>query len=103
MTEFQRTKVALAAALILAIVGTAVEAKPVAIASRDGITITLYDEPCALKTVSNLPQRATWTEGGKRFEGCFTVRPDAGAVVAYFDDGSVVMFPIRAFGAAREI
>jgi hypothetical protein len=103
MTEFHRTKITLTVALILAIVGTAVDAKPIAITSNEGVTITLYDEPCALAAVSNLPQRATWVEGNKRFEGCFGARPDVGGVLAYFDDGSVALIPMRAFGVPREV
>lgn len=78
-------------------------AEPVGMVSNGGVTVTIYDEPCALKAVSNMPYRATWTEPGKRFEGCFMLRPDAGAVVAYFDDGSVTLIPMGAFKPAKSL
>ena len=77
-------------------------AKPVGILINEGITIALFDEPCALSQVSNLPYRATWTENGKTFAGCFSLRPDVGAVVAYFTDGSVALIPMQAFKPAKE-
>ena len=41
----------------------------------EGVVITLHSDRCELKEVSNLPQRATWDENGKTFEGCW--RPSA--------------------------
>lgn len=64
---------------------------------NNGVTVTLYTEDCQLKTVSNLPYRATWVEGGKTFEGCWGARPEAGVVLGFFDDGSIAMMPIQAF------
>ena len=78
------------------------EARAVAIATSQGISITVTDEPCRLKQVSNLPYRVTWKDGNKTFEGCFTVRPDVNVVVAYFDDGSVALIPAHAFSMVSE-
>lgn len=78
-----------------------VYARPVAKVQQDGITITLTDEPCKLPVVSNLPYRLTWEEGGKKFEGCFTVQQ--GIVVAYFSgDKTVVILPGHAFAPVTE-
>ena len=64
--------------------------------TNDGAKIVLTDEPCALKEVTNLKYRATWTEKGKVFQGCYAVHP-FGVVVAYFTDGAVALMPIDAF------
>lgn len=77
----------------------AVFAAPIFVADAEGVRIELFDEPCILKDlVSNLPYRATWTEKGKVFEGCFVPNPNAGFVVAYFrEDKSVAVIPMDAF------
>ncbi len=62
-----------------------------------GVTITIYNEPCKLEAVSNLPFRATWEENGKVTEGCIAPRPDAGLVVGYFADKAVALMPIDMF------
>ena len=73
-------------------------AEPIARASAGGISITVYSEPCALKEVSNLPARATWTENGKTFEGCAAANPELGVVVFFFrEDKSVAAVPMQAF------
>ncbi len=74
-------------------------AAPVAIGQHEGITVVLTDEPCALDAVSNLQRRATWTEGGKTFEGCFGIL--GGMVVAYFSDKTVAAIPVQHFAPAR--
>jgi len=67
---------------------------PVFQAEANGVRITLFDEPCELKTVANLPLKATWNEGGKSFSGCWGPRPQEGIVLAYFSDLTVVAIPI---------
>jgi hypothetical protein len=58
------------------------------------VSVTLYDEPCALKEhVANLPYRAVWVEKGQAFEGCFGAWSDAEFVVAYFSDKTIAVFP----------
>ena len=74
---------------------------PVAVAEDRGIKITLTDEKCALKAVTNLPFRVTWKEKDKNYEGCFA--PNQGLVVMFFDDGSVVVAPTRAFSVVTSI
>ena len=61
-----------------------------------GQVITLFDEKCTLKEVSNLPYRLTWTEKGEVSEGCFGVRD--GMVVMYFaSDKTVGVAPTEVF------
>ena len=62
--------------------------------------VTLYREACELKDVSNLKNRATWEEDGKRYEGCFGVFFDA-AIGFYFDDKQVAVIPVAAFVPVR--
>lgn len=91
----------------LAVIGAAVlamilypmraAAEPLFQAGDANIKITLHSEPCALKEyVSNLPQRATWEEKGKQFEGCWG--HNRGLVIFYFhEDRSVGHAPATAF------
>lgn len=74
-----------------------VSAAPVAIAKAEGVTVTLYNEPCAFTKVVALKNRATWEEKGVKYEGCFAVHIEAGAVVAYFSDKSIALFPAQIF------
>lgn len=62
-----------------------------------GVTITVFNEPCKLDAVTNLPFRATWEENGKVTEGCVAPRPDAGVVVGYFSDKTIALMPIQMF------
>lgn len=72
--------------------------------SDDGsVRVTLYDEDCALKEVRNLKRRATWEEKGQLFQGCYGQHPETGIVIAYFDDGSVVLIPPQAFRPVRSV
>jgi hypothetical protein len=76
----------------------AVLAEPVFVAETAGVRIVLYDEPCAFQDTVKLPFRATWTEKGKVYEGCFAPHPHIGVVVAFFkDDKSVAAIPMDAF------
>lgn len=91
----------LAFAAILLLMGIVIGATkalsaPLYRATEGASVILLTDEPCRLKQVSNLKQRATWQERGKTYEGCWGAHP-AGVVLAYFDDGSVVIIPNQAF------
>ena len=56
--------------ILWVVLGTA-HAQPLAVAGDASVKVTLTDEPCALREVVNLPQRATWTEGGRMIEGCW--------------------------------
>lgn len=68
---------------------------------NNGIAITLYDDPCELKgEIANLPYKATWTENGKTFEGCWQGRDEARSVVAYFSDHTVALIPYSVFKRA---
>lgn len=85
------------AGLVLVGVKSAV-AEPMFQVRQGDVVITLHSEECALKEVSNLPRRATWTEGGKVYEGCFGVQPAMEAVMMYFvGDKSVAVAPVSIF------
>jgi hypothetical protein len=71
-------------------------AAPIMQANVEGVRILLYSDPCLMKDkVSNLPYRATWTENGKTFEGCWA--GNQGQVVGYFSDMSVALMPAQIF------
>jgi hypothetical protein len=72
-------------------------AGPVMVARVGPVSITLYDESCAIAAVANLQRRATWAENGKVFEGCFGVS-EIGVVMLYFaEDRSVGAVPTEMF------
>ena len=83
--------------LLLVLFCLPAQAVPIFAADEGGVRIVLTDEPCQLKTVSNLPLRATWEEKGKVYEGCWAPRPDMGVVVGYFSDLTAVALPIPMF------
>jgi len=66
-------------------------------ANVQGVSIVLYDEPCKLDAVANMPHRATWTESGKTYEGCFHYFEHVNLIVAYFADKSVAPIPVEIF------
>lgn len=87
-------------AVIGALYAGKVYAEPLAIANVNNgqVVITVYTEDCQLKdVVSNLPKRATWTEGGKTYEGCVGVYPSFGVAGFYFNDKTVAVVPLQAF------
>lgn len=78
-------------------------AAPVAKASQGGVTITLFNDKCEIPAVSNLPMKATWTEGGKTYAGCWG-GSEVGVVMAYFaEDRTVAAIPVQAFSRVSEI
>lgn len=72
------------------------KAAPIATATSGHLTITLYSDPCSLKAVSNLPQRAVWIEAGKVSEGCWGAS-QFGVIMAYFEDKTVAVIPFEVF------
>lgn len=73
-------------------------AEPMYRTEQGGVVITLHSEKCALPEVSNLPNRATWEENGKTYEGCFGVQPAMRAVMLYFvTDRTVAVAPASIF------
>ena len=72
-------------------------AAPVAVATVSDVKVTLFDEPCAIGYVTNLPLRATWVQGDKVFAGCYAVFPESSAAGLWFDDGSVSVIPLGLF------
>jgi hypothetical protein len=89
----------LAASLIggCALYAVKAHAGPILRAQAEGITVTIYEEACQLKEVTNLPKRATWTEKGKTFEGCIGAHPQFPVLMAYFTDKTVVVLPVEMF------
>lgn len=72
-------------------------AKVLAGAESQGIKVILTDEPCKLSdVVKNLPYRATWTERGKVFEGCWAAHPQLPIVMSYWSDHTVGIIPVQA-------
>ena len=85
--------------ILMVVMVTKAFAGPIAEGAGDNdAKITLYNDPCKLKEVSNLELRATWQEKGKVFEGCFGIHP-YGVVLAYFSDKTVVIMPVDIFKA----
>jgi hypothetical protein len=86
--------------VVMMAAAASVSAEPFAVVQHGKAAVTLYREACELKDVSNLKNRATWEEDGKRFEGCFGVFFDA-AIGFYFDDKQVAVIPVAAFVPVR--
>lgn len=82
--------------IVLLFVISLAYAEPVYEAKGDGVRVVVYTEDCALKEVSNLPRRATWTENGKTHEGCAGLHP-MGLAMFYFADKTVVAIPMSQF------
>lgn len=73
-------------------------ADPVGAASGDGLTVTLYDEPCRLDGVTNLPFRATWQEAGEPAqEGCWAANRKMRTVATYWSDRTVIVISVDLF------
>lgn len=83
--------------IVVAAVGAAAAfGAPIYEGRGETVTVTLTDEPCTVAAVSNLPRRATWTERGKVFEGCYEMV--GGVVVMYFAEyRTVILAPRGAF------
>lgn len=88
--------VLIAFVLSIALYATSVHADVVAVANIEGVKITLLNDKCDLKEVSNLPYKATWIEDGRTYKGCWAA--NQGFVVGFFvDDKSVAVMPMRIF------
>jgi hypothetical protein len=75
---------------------------PMAVAMGDKATVLLTDEPCKLKSVTNLPMRATWTENSVTTEGCWGNQGPI--IVAFWEaDKTVSLMHISQFKKATEI
>jgi hypothetical protein len=75
---------------------TIAQGAPIALFQSEGVTITITDEPCQLKAVTNLKHRATWNEHGKTHEGCAAGHP-AGIILFYWEDKTVSIASAQAF------
>lgn len=87
--------------LVVTAWATQAQAVPIAQANQEGVQITLTDEDCKLPAVANLKKRATWTEKGRTYEGCYGGHPYFPIVMAYFSDKTVVALPLEIFTALR--
>lgn len=72
-------------------------ADPLFRAQVDGVSITVYNEPCELDSIKNLPYKVVWIEGGAEVKGCWGAWRDQGFVFAYFEDKTVAVIPFSAF------
>lgn len=78
--------------------GISARAEPIAQASSGNIVITVFNEPCTHPdAVSNLPNRATWKEGDKVYDGCVGVNPELGMAMFWWTDKTVVVVPLQVF------
>jgi hypothetical protein len=85
-------------------------AQPLFVANLESGQVTLTDEACVLKAVTNAPKRVTWREpNGRVSEGCYglyTLRLTNGNVdiiVSYFDDLTLQIIPLAVFSVVRAI
>lgn len=69
---------------------------PIMQAADGEVTVTLHDDKCALREVTNLPAKAVWREKGKEIEGCWGLHP-IGVVLFYFTDKTVAVAPRQSF------
>src|SRR5574338_590670 len=84
------------AALMCALVFYTPRAKgePLFIGNHGEHVITLTNEPCALKAVTNMPSRATWREpDGRVWESCYGLSRETMLVVLYCGDLTVQIVP----------
>lgn len=88
--------IALATILIGYMISPSANAHSIASATLGKTSVTLYTEPCTLKAITNLPQKAVWTEEGKQFEGCWAPT-QFDVVITYWDDSTVALTPFAAF------
>lgn len=73
-------------------------AEPMFAASQGNVTITVYSEKCAhLDQVTNAPNRATWKEGDKVYDGCVGAIPELGVAYFWFEDKTVAVVPLQMF------
>ena len=72
-------------------------AEVVAVARSDTVTLSLTDEACDVPHVTNLKLKAVWTDSKGDINGCWGSQIEGMLIVIYFDDGSVMGVPTRAF------
>lgn len=96
--------------LVFLVVTGDARAAPLLVAELKSGKVTLTDEPCALKAVTNVPKRVTWLErDGKLIEGCYglyTARlfhGDVHFVIGYFSDLTLQVLPLSVFSSVNPI
>jgi hypothetical protein len=95
--------------ILLLFMGEA-RAGPILSADFESGRVTLTDEPCGLKAITNAPKRVTWLEpNGRMSEGCYgiyTLRFPHGnidIIIGYFDDLTLQVLPLSVFSVVRAI
>ena len=88
------------AAMALSLLVAPADAVQIASAHVGGVTIALYNEPCAVAAVTNLDYRATWSAGGETWEGCYSIN-GFGIGVMFFSDLTAVSGPAEIFRRVR--
>lgn len=85
-------------ALLGALWAGRVFAEPIVQASVGDVTVVVFNEKCTHPDfVTNLPNRATWTEKGRVFDGCAGIIPDLGLAMFWFTDKTVAVVPLEMF------
>jgi hypothetical protein len=79
------------ALIVMGILISVADAKPVAIASSANDSVTLHDEECVLKGW----RRAVYRKGKDTLEGCWTVKEQI--IVTVWADGDVLPMPPNVF------
>lgn len=88
---------ALVFGLILLVHVIASYAVPVYETTQGAVRVVVYNDPCKLDAVKNLPVRAVWFENDKEIEGCAGARDDLGVAIIYFADKTIAVIPLFAF------
>jgi len=82
----------------LILFSAAVQGAPVASGEADGVKVVLFNDPCEHKdVVSNLPYKATWTEKGVTYTGCYGMSPLRLIMSWFKEDKTVAVFPLQFF------
>lgn len=89
----------LAALVLFAMLAPAVAA-PIMSATVGGLSVLLFDDPCALEQVAGKQyRRAQWIEGGAIIEGCWGAvpLPNGPVVMFWFTDRTMAVLPAQLF------
>lgn len=89
--------VLIVAALAATLYAGKVFGKPIYEADNGEVKVTLFDDPCELTDqIKNLRYKATWTEKGQVFRGCWSPIPQLKMIHVYFEDKTVGLIPVNA-------
>jgi hypothetical protein len=85
------------ALIVMGILISVADAKPVAIAAGASDSVTLHDEACVLKGWN----RAVYRRGKDTIEGCWTAKEQL--IITVWVDGDIVPLPMQAFKPVTQI